>query len=73
MNMALIFEKGGSVQIAHIIDYSKYVFMNNLTDFTDCPEEVLASLPEKLIDYCKKRATSYLRLDGERRWEITTD
>lgn len=73
MNMALIFEKDGSIRLAHIIDYRKYVFMNNLADLTDCPQEVLASLPESLLTYCKKRARSYLRLDGERRWEITTD
>lgn len=71
MAKVIVFEKNGDIRLATVIDETKEVCRENLTDFVLCPMQELASVPGDMVVFCIRAAVQYLYRDAEGCWKST--
>ena len=68
-----IFENGGKIRLASLINPLDRVCRANFKDVKACPKEVLDFVPEDIVALCKEIAPIYLYLNPQLLWETATE
>lgn len=71
MAKVIVFEENDEVRLATLIDDNKGVCRENFTDVVPCPEELLAALPDDIVQFCKEVAPMSLYFNSEGHFEST--
>lgn len=71
MAKVIVFEKNDEVRLATLIDDNKGVCRENFTDVIPCPKELLAVMPNDIVEFCKDVAPMSLYFNSEGQLEST--
>ena len=69
MAKVIVFQENGEIRLGTLIDSYKRVNNENLMDVIPCPQELLDSIPKRVVDLCKKSAPIFLYMDSINNWE----
>ena len=65
----IVFEKGGDVNLATLINPRGLVCRANFTNIVPCPKELLECVPAEIAGFCKDVAPMYLYFNEKEEWE----